>query len=86
MSSLNLNHDVVRLKMEERYGIPSISLSFYGKRDTSQGLLAIAEALNDEDLVKRTRALVARASSETRFWPKRATASSTSSTFLPDGL
>lgn len=47
-------------KMEERYGIPSISLSFYGKRDTSKGLLAIAEALNDSELLKRTRRLVAR--------------------------
>ena len=47
-------------KMEERYGIPSISLSFYGKRDTSKGLLAIAEALGDDDLVARTKALIAR--------------------------
>ena len=47
-------------KMEERYGIPSISLSFYGKRDTSKGLLAIAEGLGDDDLIKRTQALVAR--------------------------
>jgi nitrogenase molybdenum-cofactor synthesis protein NifE len=47
-------------KMEERYGIPSVSLSFYGKRDTSKGLLAIAEALGDLDLVARTKALIAR--------------------------
>ncbi len=47
-------------KMEERYGIPSISLSFYGKRDTSKGLLAIARALGDADLVDRTKKLVAR--------------------------
>jgi len=47
-------------KMEERYGIPSISLSFYGKRDTSAGLLAIAEALGDPELIERTRLLVAR--------------------------
>jgi nitrogenase molybdenum-cofactor synthesis protein NifE len=47
-------------KMEERYGIPSISLSFYGKRDTSSGLLAIAEALGDPDLIERTRLLVER--------------------------
>jgi len=47
-------------KMQERYGIPSISLSFYGKRDTSAGLLAIAEALGDSDLVARTKELVAR--------------------------
>jgi nitrogenase molybdenum-cofactor synthesis protein NifE len=46
--------------MEERYGIPSISLSFYGKRDTSAGLLAIAEALGDADLIERTRKLIAR--------------------------
>jgi len=47
-------------KMQEQYGIPWISLSFYGKRDTSNGLLAIAEALGDADLVARTRQLVAR--------------------------
>ncbi len=47
-------------KMQEKYGIPSISLSFYGKRDTSAGLLAIAEALGDPQLIGRTKALVAR--------------------------
>lgn len=47
-------------KLEERYGIPSISLSFYGKHDTSRGLLAIAEALGDSDLVDRTHTLVSR--------------------------
>ena len=47
-------------KMEERYGIPSISLSFYGKRDTSRGLIAIAEALADVELIERTRAVVER--------------------------
>lgn len=47
-------------KMEERYGIPSISLSFYGQRDTSNGLLAIAEALGDAALIKRTQQLIAR--------------------------
>jgi nitrogenase molybdenum-cofactor synthesis protein NifE len=47
-------------KMEQRYGIPSISLSFYGKRDTSKGLLAIARALGDADLIDRTEQLVAR--------------------------
>jgi len=50
----------VTRKMQERYGIPSISLSFYGKRDTSAGLLAIAEALGDPDLVARTKQLIAR--------------------------
>ncbi len=47
-------------KMEEKYGIPHISLSFYGKRDTSAGLLAIAEALGNADLVERTKRLIAR--------------------------
>lgn len=47
-------------KMQEQYGIPFISLSFYGKRDTSKGLLAIAEALGDPDLIERTKALIAR--------------------------
>ncbi|MDT8421939.1 MAG: nitrogenase iron-molybdenum cofactor biosynthesis protein NifE [Desulfuromonadales bacterium] len=47
-------------KMQEQYGIPSISLSFYGKRDTSDGLLAIAEALGDAGLIDRTKALIRR--------------------------
>jgi nitrogenase molybdenum-cofactor synthesis protein NifE len=47
-------------KMQEKYGIPSISLSFYGKRDTSRGLLAIAEALGDADLIDRTKKLIVR--------------------------
>ncbi len=47
-------------KMQEQYDIPWISLSFYGKRDTSNGLMAIAEALGDADLISRTRQLVAR--------------------------
>lgn len=47
-------------KMQEQYGIPSISLSFYGKRDTSNGLLSIAEALGDAELIERTKALIAR--------------------------
>jgi nitrogenase molybdenum-cofactor synthesis protein NifE len=47
-------------KLEERYGIPSISLSFYGKRDTSNGLLKIAEALGDAGLIARTRDLISR--------------------------
>lgn len=47
-------------KMQDRYGIPWISLSFYGKRDTSAGLLAIAEALGDVALQERTRKLVVR--------------------------
>ncbi|PLX83145.1 MAG: nitrogenase iron-molybdenum cofactor biosynthesis protein NifE [Desulfuromonas sp.] len=47
-------------KMEQRFGIPSVSLSFYGRRDTSAGLRAIAGALGDADLMARTEALIAR--------------------------
>lgn len=47
-------------KMEEEYGIPWISCSFYGKRDTSNGLRAIAQALGDADLIARTEAVIAR--------------------------
>jgi nitrogenase molybdenum-cofactor synthesis protein NifE len=61
-------------KMEERYGIPSISLSFYGRRDTSAGLLAIAGALGDAELVARTEKLIAReeAELEKRLLPYKA--------------
>lgn len=60
-------------KMQQRYGIPYISLSFYGKRDTSAGLVAIAAALGDEDLLARTRSLVAReeAALEEKLTPYR---------------
>lgn len=47
-------------KMQEKYSIPSVSLSFYGMRDTSNSLMAIAEALGDADLIERTKTLVAR--------------------------
>ena len=47
-------------KMQEQYGIPSISLSFYGKRDTSNGLLSIARALGNADLIERTKQLIDR--------------------------
>lgn len=47
-------------KMEERYGIPSISLSFYGRRETSNGLRAIARALADDHLIERTERLIIR--------------------------
>lgn len=47
-------------KMNEKYGIPWLSLSFYGKRDTSDGLMAIAETLGDDTLIGRTRELVKR--------------------------
>lgn len=47
-------------KMQEQYGIPYISLSFYGKRDTSEGLLAIAKAFGDQQLIDKTYLLIER--------------------------
>lgn len=47
-------------KMQEKYAIPWVSLSFYGKRDTSDGLNTIAAALGDPVLIRRTRELVER--------------------------
>lgn len=60
-------------KMEEQFGIPSVSVSFYGKRDTSSSLRAIAGALGDTDLIARTEALIAReeAALEERLAPYR---------------
>jgi nitrogenase molybdenum-cofactor synthesis protein NifE len=60
-------------KMQEQYGIPSISLSFYGKRDTSAGLLAIARALGNPELIERTKQLIAReeAKLEAKLQPYR---------------
>lgn len=45
-------------KMNERYGIPFISVSFYGKRDTSRAILEIATALKDDELIERTKKLI----------------------------
>jgi nitrogenase molybdenum-cofactor synthesis protein NifE len=47
-------------KMQKDYGIPYISVSFYGRRDTSDSLLQIALAFRDMDLIARTKALIAR--------------------------
>jgi nitrogenase molybdenum-cofactor synthesis protein NifE len=47
-------------KLQQQYGIPWVSCSFYGKRDTGAGLLAIAEALGDPELIERTKKLIAR--------------------------
>jgi nitrogenase molybdenum-cofactor synthesis protein NifE len=60
-------------KLKEKYGIPFISVSFYGKRDTGASILAIAEALGDADLIARTRKIIAReeARLEERLAPYR---------------
>ncbi len=46
--------------LEESYGIPFFEGSFYGIRDTSEALRAVARLLGDADLMARTEALIAR--------------------------
>ena len=46
-------------KMQERYDIPYISISFYGKRDTSNAIRSIVNAFGDEGLSGRAEALIA---------------------------
>ncbi len=46
-------------KMEERYGIPWISVSFYGKRDTSFAIREIVNALGCPELIARAEAVIA---------------------------
>ena len=45
-------------KMNEKYGIPFVSVSFYGKNDTSHALRSIAEAFGDAELIAKTEALI----------------------------
>ena len=53
-------------KMEIRYGIPFIEGSFYGIHDTSETLINIAKALDDQDLLERTLVYVQKREDETR--------------------
>ncbi|WP_345975777.1 nitrogenase iron-molybdenum cofactor biosynthesis protein NifE [Sulfurimonas sp. HSL3-7] len=46
-------------KMQERYGIPWISVSFYGKRDTTFAIREIVKALGDPELIARAEAVIA---------------------------
>ncbi len=46
-------------KMEEQYGVPYISTSFYGKRDTSNGIRDIAKGLNNTELLEKAEKLIA---------------------------
>lgn len=46
-------------KMEEKWGIPWISVSFYGKRDTTNAIMEIVKAFNDEALTKRALEVIA---------------------------
>ncbi len=46
-------------KMQERYGIPWISVSFYGKRDTTFAIREIVNALGDPELIERAEKIIA---------------------------
>lgn len=46
-------------KMQEQYQIPYISISFYGKRDTSNAIRSIVNAFGDEELSARAEVLIA---------------------------
>jgi nitrogenase molybdenum-cofactor synthesis protein NifE len=46
-------------KMQEQYDIPWISVSFYGKRDTTFAIREIAKALGDPELIAKAEAVIA---------------------------
>jgi len=46
-------------KMQEQYEIPWISVSFYGKRDTTFAIREIVKALGDEKLIARAEEVIA---------------------------
>lgn len=46
-------------KMQENYGIPWISVSFYGKRDTTFAIREIVKALGDPDLIEKAEQVIA---------------------------
>lgn len=46
-------------KMQESYGIPWVSVSFYGKRDTSFAIMEIVNALGDESLIEKAKEVIA---------------------------
>lgn len=46
-------------KMNEQYDIPWISVSFYGRRDTSFAIREIVNALGDPELIARAEAVIA---------------------------
>jgi nitrogenase molybdenum-cofactor synthesis protein NifE len=45
-------------KMEEKYAIPYVSVSFYGKRDTTNAIRTIVNAFNDEELSKKAEIII----------------------------
>jgi len=51
-------------KMEEKYGIPYVSVSFYGRRDTTNAIMAIVNAFGDERLIERAKEVCKREESQ----------------------
>jgi nitrogenase molybdenum-cofactor synthesis protein NifE len=45
-------------KMQEKYHIPYISISFYGKRDTSNAIMSIVNAFGDEALIQKAKEVI----------------------------
>ena len=45
-------------KMQERYGIPYVSVSFYGKRDTSNAIRSIVNAFGDEAMSEQAEKII----------------------------
>jgi len=60
-------------KMQEKYSIPYISVSFYGKRDTSNAIMSIVNAFGDEALLAKAKEVIAQeeANLEERLIPYR---------------
>jgi len=46
-------------KMQEKYEIPYISISFYGKRDTTNAIRSIVNAFGNEELSKKAEKVIA---------------------------
>jgi len=51
--------DLARL-MEEKYGVPSMRVSYFGIEDMAQSLYAVARFFKDEEIMRKTQALVHR--------------------------
>jgi nitrogenase molybdenum-cofactor synthesis protein NifE len=45
-------------KMQEQYDIPYISVSFYGKRDTTNAIMSIVNAFGDEKLIEKAKEVI----------------------------
>ncbi len=60
-------------KMQERYAIPYVSVSFYGKRDTSNAIRSIVNAFGDKEMSERAEKIILEeeAKLEARLLPYR---------------